>query len=306
MSFIFSWVITRNSFILSIVRKHIYIIFVSAFSLILNSCKQSVITSWYYNKINARFLLSKEKEKDIVIGVLDSIINKDFKIFFNEDTFIDGYDFVDNDSEPYTEFNLHGSYISYLIAGKEYDGLSGIDSRLKIMPIRVFDESGNTSDDLIYQGLKYAIEHGCDVINMSYASSKYNQRNDTLIQNNTDIKYIASVGDFSSTEFCYPALYDNVIAISAVDESDNLYTYSNTSKNKDSILVPGVMLPILSVHINDDVIKTLVSGSSFSTAIMSGVIGSLLLSRNLNEEALLNNEVYTNDYFDCRKLILNK
>lgn len=306
MSFVFPWVVTWNNFILSIVRKHIYIIFVSIFSLILNSCKQNVVTSWYHNKINAEFLLSKEKEKDIIIGVVDSGINKDFQIFFDEDTFIDGYDFVDNDNEPYTEFNLHGSYISYLIAGKEYDGLSGIDSRLKIMSIRVFDENGNTNDDLIYQGMKYAIEKGCDVINMSFASSKYNERIEALIQNNTNIKYIASVGDFSATEFCYPALYDNVIAVSAVDENNNLYMYSNSSKSKDSILVPGVMLPIVSINVNNDVIKTLVSGSSYSTAIMSGVIGSLLLSRNLNEEALLYNEVYTNDSFDCSKLILTK
>lgn len=302
MATLCGWYFAGNFTIVPNVKNNPYFIFNFVLNLILSSCKQSIVNSWYYTKIKADVLLKEEKVKDIIVGVIDSGINKEFLQLFDVDSIVEGYDFVDNDDKPYSKYNLHGGYISYLIAGKEYDGFMGIDSRLKVMPIRVFDESGNTSSELIFKGIEYAIDNGCSVINMSFASAKYDYNLEYLIQTNKEIKFVASVGDFSANEFYYPAKYDDVIAVSAVDKEGELYSYSNTSNIDQSILSPGVDLPIISVNINGDIIKTTVSGSSYATAIISGIIGSLILSDSLNEEALTLSDVYTDDYLDCKKL----
>lgn|GEM_PF-6585172 len=272
-------------------------------SLILTSCKQKGICSWYYEKINAEVLLGKEKEEEIIVGVIDSGINENFLQLFDEKTIVGGFDFIDNDNQPYSVYNLHGSFISFLIAGKDFDGLKGIDSRLKVMPVRVFDESGNTDDELVYEGIKYAIDNGCSVINMSFASSKYEPYLASLFQNTENPKFIASNGDFSANGYCYPATYEGVIRVSAIDEKGELCQYSNTATADQSIYAPGVDLPIVSVNINGDIIKTMVSGSSYATAIVSGIIGSLLLSNDLNEETLKTYDVYEDGFLNCNKLL---
>ena len=171
------------------------------------------------------------------------------------------------------------------------------------MPVRVFDESGNTDDELVYKGIKYAIDNGCSVINMSFASSKYEPYLASLFQNTENPKFIASNGDFSANGYCYPATYEGVIPVSAIDEKGELYQYSNTATADQSIYAPGVDLPIVSVNINGDIIKTMVSGSSYATAIVSGIIGSLLLSNDLNEETLKTYDVYEDGFLNCNKLL---
>ena len=59
-------------------------------SLILTSCKQKVICSWYYEKINAEVLLGKEKEKEIIVGVIDSGINENFFSFLTRKQLLEG------------------------------------------------------------------------------------------------------------------------------------------------------------------------------------------------------------------------
>lgn len=284
-------------------NKHRFLCFCLLANIVLCSCNTSNITSWYYNKINADVLKEQTKNRDAIVGIIDSGINEKFKRFFSKDTIVNGYDFVDDDDEPYVEFNLHGSYISYLIAGNGIDGLSGIDNRLHIMPVRVFDDSGNTDEELVCKGVKYALDNGCNVINMSFASSKYNSKLESIINENGDVVFVASAGDFSATGLSYPAKYDNVIAVSAVDQEGLLYKYSNNASSDESIYAPGVDLPVISVNINEQVIKTVVSGSSYATAIVSAVIGSSILSDKLNKDNLKSRNVYSNGYLDCMKFI---
>lgn len=223
--------------------------------IVLCSCNASNISSWYYNKINAGVLKGQTKKRDVIVGIIDSGINEEFKRFFYKDTIVNGYDFVDDDDEPYAEFNLHGSYISYMIAGNGIDALSGIDNRLQIMPIRVFDESENTDEELVCKGVQYALDKGCNVINMSFASSKYSSKLESIINENDDVVFVASAGDFSATGLSYPAKFDNVIAVSAVDREGLVYKYSNTVSSDESIYAPGVDLPVISVNVNGQVIK---------------------------------------------------
>jgi subtilisin family serine protease len=271
--------------------------------LVLGSCKSAEINSWYYDKINAAILQDKEKKQDIIVGVIDSGFSRDFLRFFDDGTIVDGFDFVDNDSEPYSAYNLHGSYISYLIAGKEAQGLTGIDPRLKVMPVRVFDESGNTTDALVRQGIEYAISNGCSIINMCFSSSKYDAGLESLFRDNGNVRFVASVGDFSSDSPSYPADYEGLVPVSPVDEDGKLYQYSDKKTSDESVFAPGVDLPVVSVNVNSETIRTSISGSSYAAAIVSGIISSLLLSDSLNEEALASFDVYTDGFLDCRKLL---
>src|SRR2546427_7279424 len=57
----------------------------------------------------------------------------------------------------------HGTFCAGLIAAVAPDAM--------IMPLRVFDDSGNTDVFTVVRGIRYAVEHGADVINLSFGMS---------------------------------------------------------------------------------------------------------------------------------------
>jgi serine protease len=79
-----------------------------------------------------------------------------------------GYDFVANDPFP-NDANGHGTFVASTIAGaaNNHYGMVGIAYRADIMPVRVLDEFGEGNSVRIAQGIRYAVDHGAQVINVS-------------------------------------------------------------------------------------------------------------------------------------------
>jgi serine protease len=79
-----------------------------------------------------------------------------------------GYDFVADDAFP-NDANGHGTFVASTIAGaaNNHYGMVGIAYRADIMPVRVLDEFGEGNSVRIAQGIRYAVDHGAQVINVS-------------------------------------------------------------------------------------------------------------------------------------------
>ena len=66
--------------------------------------------------------------------------------------FVPGYDFVDDDDDPYDE-NGHGTHVASTIA-EETDngyGVTGLAYGVRIMPVRVLDRHGNGNPNTVAQ-----------------------------------------------------------------------------------------------------------------------------------------------------------
>jgi len=79
-----------------------------------------------------------------------------------------GYDFVGGDSYP-NDANGHGTFVASTIAGaaNNHYGMVGIAYQADILPVRVLDEFGEGNSVRIAQGIRYAVDHGAQVINVS-------------------------------------------------------------------------------------------------------------------------------------------
>lgn len=286
--------------------KKLYVLLL-LFFLFVSSCHYSYSDKgydWYFDKINYSKLKDVKKTKEIKIGVIDSGIDDSYAHFFKKDCIEDPYDFIDNDSDVNSTMNLHGTYVSLLIASPKWNYVAGIDEDLKIVPIRVIKDDGTTTKDLLLKGLEYTEEKGCDVVNMSLGSTNVDPEIGDFIQSHNDKTfYVASAGDLSSKSFLYPANYPDVFAVQAIDRDGGLYKYSNQSSGKESIKGPGVGIRMEVRHKDQKDTYTFLSGSSYATAIVSGIIGSALRSGNINKENLRNNNLYTNSFLDCAKFI---
>lgn len=288
---------------MDILRKSLLIPFAIVARLISSCDMKQVVYTWHYERINADVLSERDKKKDVIVGVVDSGLNEEFLDLFDGKTIIDGYDFIDDDDTPFSSVNIHGSQVSYLIAGSCVDGMIGIDPRIKIMPIRVVGEMGVAKEEDICDGIQCAIDKGCSVINLSIASSVRSDRMASIIQSNQDVIFVSSIGDMSNDEFSYPSLLDGVVAVLAVDYEGKPYEYSDVSPTKESIKAPGVDIEVPSVNAIGKTIKVNVSGFSYATAIVSGIIASCMLSDGLNNVSLQTLDLYTDGYLDCRKFL---
>ena len=111
-----------------------------------------------------------------------------------------GWDFVNNDNDPMDE-NSHGTHVSGIIAAKpDGIGITGVAPKVKIMPIRSFDKDGVGKAINGVAGIRYAVDNGADVINLSFGG------NDSEIERLDAIRYAESKG---------------VIVVSAAGNSSN-------------------------------------------------------------------------------------
>ncbi|NLT45437.1 MAG: S8 family serine peptidase, partial [Thermotogaceae bacterium] len=105
-----------------------------------------------------------------------------------------------------------------------------------IMPIKIF-EAGETTAGILASSIIFAVDHGAKIINMSLAGGdadvvaaavKYAKENEVLM--------IAASGNKPYQR--YPALYDEVISVGAVDNDMRWASYSNYGVYLD-LVAPG-------------------------------------------------------------------
>lgn len=159
-------------------------------------------------------------------------------------TFLPGYDFVDDDRLP-LDRNGHGTHVTSTIAQSTDNGigLTGIAYGAKIMPVRVMDANGFGTTDNITSGLRWAVDHGAQVISMSInfaCGASIPVLEDALAYANANgVTLVGSSGNKGS-QTCpsLPATAPQVISVGGSTESGCIANYSFRSSLID-IAAPG-------------------------------------------------------------------
>jgi serine protease len=163
---------------------------------------------------------------------------------FAPSQFVRGYDFVKNDALP-LDRNGHGTHVAGTIA-EETDngvGLAGIAYGAKLMPVRVLNKYGEGLASRIAKGIRFAMAHGADVINMSFnfaCHEKVPTVNAALRQAyEKGIVTVASIGNRLS-EACVspPATSPHVIGVGGTTKGGCLGEYSLFGSGVD-VVAPG-------------------------------------------------------------------
>jgi serine protease len=168
---------------------------------------------------------------------------------FGPGQFVKGFDFVENDRVPLDE-NGHGTHVAGTIAEKTDNGvgLAGIAYNAKLMPVRVLDAQGRGDASGIAKGIRFAIAHKAQVINMSFnfgCEKKVPGVDEALREAYAKgIVVIASAGNLGA-ETCVspPATGPRVIAVGGSTEGGCLGDYSLAGEEID-VLAPGGGIPI--------------------------------------------------------------
>jgi len=168
---------------------------------------------------------------------------------FSAGQFVKGHDFIDDDRLALDE-NGHGTHIAGTIAEKTDNGVAvtGLAYRAKLMPVRVLDRHGRGQATEIAKGIRFAVNHGAQVINMSFnfgCGKKVPEVDEALRQAYAKgVVTVASAGNLGS-ETCVsaPATGPRVIGVGGTTEGGCLGDYSLAGPGID-LLAPGGGLPM--------------------------------------------------------------
>jgi serine protease len=165
---------------------------------------------------------------------------------FGRFQFVQGWDFVGHDPYP-NDRNGHGTFVAGTIAEETNNGvgLTGVAYGAKIMPVRVLDTEGEGEASTIAEGVRYAVRHGAQVINLSLEFSpgvtasdipeliealRYAHRHRVLV--------VAAAGNEGHAAIAYPARAPDVISVGATTDHGCLAAYSNDGSGL-TLVAPG-------------------------------------------------------------------
>jgi len=156
---------------------------------------------------------------------------------------INGWNFVDSNNDtaerpdnPQTTVAGHGTFIAGLVAL--------LAPECRIMSVRAFPADGVSDAFTVAAAVKYAADHGANVINLSLGSSEPSEllHNAIVDARARGITIVAAAGndnDESTPQF--PSSLPEVMAVAAIELSGQKASFSNFGSHVD-VCAPGVRL----------------------------------------------------------------
>ena len=208
--------------------------------------------------------------EDITVAVIDTGVCMSHEDLVDR-VLDNGYDFVDNDDDPEDVFG-HGCSVAGIIAANIDNGIgiAGFAPNSSILPVRVLGPSGSGSMADVAAGIVYAADEGADIINLSLGSMVGSQVTKDAVEHAIakGVTVIASAGNSGGDLPGYPARYEGVVAVGAIDPNGGRSSFSN--KGGD-IWAPG--RDVHTIYL-DNGYKAL-NGTSFSAPYVAAMAAVL-------------------------------
>lgn len=170
------------------------------------------------------------------------------------------------------DYSGHGTAVASLITG-ELDSFPGIAPAALILNLNVLSSDGVGDTFSLSKGIVDAVDRGAKIINLSLGG----QGDSPLLQQ--AVKYalgkgvaiVAAVGNDGVNGVSYPAAYEGVMAVSAVDANGRHLPFANSGP-QTAVSAPGY--GVTAAWTNEILVGF--SGTSASVPFVSGAIAAVL------------------------------
>jgi len=180
-----------------------------------------------------------------------------------------GYDWVNGDNDPMDD-NDHGTHCAGIAAAVMDNniGIAGV-AQVKVMAEKVLSSGGSGTSSNVASGITHAADNGANVISLSLGSSSPS----SVIEDACDYAYntkglviVAASGNDGQSQVGYPAAFDTVIAVGAINTNDERCDFSNYGEDLE-LMAPGYRI-VSSIRSNE---YDFFSGTSMACPHVAGV-----------------------------------
>jgi serine protease len=158
-----------------------------------------------------------------------------------------GYDFVGNDADPRPDLPshpeaFHGTHVSGIVAAA-IDNRIGVAgwAQVQLYGVKVLSDSGTGNTTSLASGIRWAVDRGCRVVNMSLggqsAPTPLVEACQYAVANN--VLLIAASGNEGSQSVNFPGALNECVAVGALDPGSYIATFSNRGAQVE-LCAPGV------------------------------------------------------------------
>ncbi len=156
--------------------------------------------------------------------------------------FTHGATFVSGALPDGLDDHLHGTHVAGTIAQTTHNalGVAGVAYESTIMPLKVLAGDGRGSVPGIANAIRYAADHGAQVINMSLGGPLPSAVLGKAVAyaHSKGVTVVCAAGNEKRSRVGYPAGHDGAVAVAAVDGTGVRSWYSNWGKDLD-VSAPG-------------------------------------------------------------------
>lgn len=225
----------------------------------------------------------------VTVAILDSGVDQVTDLDCHE--FVSPADFVFGQVGVPDDLNGHGTLVAQVIVECTDNSIAGagVSPGASLMPIRVMDGSGSTTSYEVFDGLFWALDHGADVVNLSFGfpcATGYPACSDPIIDYaisrliDAGIVVVAASGNDGGTLLSYPANHPSVIAVGASGFDGQIAAYSTGGSGIDLVAPTGDTSDPADnsgvVHQGASGLLELGTGTSYSAPQVSGAYAILL------------------------------
>ncbi len=202
---------------------------------------------WNLQLINMPKAWERSKGKGVIVAVLDTgVAYEDYDDFrqvpdLRGTRFVEGYDFVNADRHANDDHG-HGTHVAGTIAQatNNREGVAGVAFEAQVMPVKVLDHFGGGTSAAIADAIRWAADHGANVINMSLGGGGRSVVMEKAVEyaRKKGVVVVCAAGNGGRGIVEYPAAYPGAVAVGAVGPTGQRAPYSSWGKELD-VAAPG-------------------------------------------------------------------
>lgn len=252
-------------------------------------------TDWGIEKVKATSAWrTNYTGKGIKIAIIDSGVDSNHRDL----SLAGGASFVSY-TDSYHDDNGHGTHVAGIIGALNNNfGTVGIAYDSSLYAVKALDAQGSGYLSEIIAGIDWAISNKMDIINLSLGAESSSEALKSAVDKayQNGILVVASSGNSGSSatvdNVSYPARYDSVIAVGAVDSNLTVTDFSSSGPAVE-VAAPGS--GILSTYLDNTYKK--ISGTSMAAPYVSGNL-ALLKQANPTSSVSELREILQNNVLD--------
>ncbi|AEM81784.1 S8 family serine peptidase [Streptomyces violaceusniger] len=189
---------------------------------------------WYLKDMQADDMWAVSKGEGVTVAVIDTGVDASLPEL--RGNVLAGKDASNTPTDPHQDATGHGTNMAALIAGSGAGGgIQGLAPQAKILPVKVVgDPKTDAPDPLMGRAIRYAVDHGSRILNVSFGTITGQREN--FVKSQSAVNYalkkgalvFAAVGNNGDKNNLpgYPASLPGVVGVGAINQEGEVAKFS--------------------------------------------------------------------------------